>query len=372
MESEQEKIKLAFILMPFDTSFDGIYKDLIVPVLESVGYEISRADTFVDQQNILKDIVTSIDKADLIVAELTTLNPNVFYELGIAHGLNKPTVLLTQSIEKVPFDLRSYRIIVYSTQYDEIKKLQEPLREIATRAKGGSISFSNPVSDFAPSLQMRESKDIQSDVKENGDENKIDKEISRNYNFETEIKRVLKEHREQIEKIVEITNSTHQQITKQVILLDLAKKGSADRKNQAAQKIEKDLDGQLIPTLSSKLNEFRSLWEPLVENTINLISAADTEVAENKKVMEAIASTMSEFQTAFSKSLVRAHSTLDSISQMNGMSSGLNTSITRMGARISALIEELAVGESYAARMQNLINQQLELDREGIGNNTSA
>ncbi len=155
--AENEKELFAFVIMPFEPEFDNIYADLMVPALESAGYEVRRADSAIDQQNILKDIVYSIDRADLIIAELTSLNPNVLYELGIAHGLLKPTVLLTQTIEDVPFDLRSYRMIVYSTRYDEVKELKDQLRKIAQEFKEGLISFGNPVSDFAPSiLQARE------------------------------------------------------------------------------------------------------------------------------------------------------------------------------------------------------------------------
>src|SRR5207248_8991106 len=107
----------AFVLMPFDAEFNTIYEELIAPALEEAGYLVQRADSFLDQQNILMDVVRGIDQATLVVAELTSLNPNVLYELGVAHGLKKPTVLLAQDIAEVPFDLRSYRIISYSTRF---------------------------------------------------------------------------------------------------------------------------------------------------------------------------------------------------------------------------------------------------------------
>lgn len=69
--------------MPFDKEFDEVYTDLIKPAFGAVGYNVKRADDIVSQQNILKDIVRSIAKADLIIADLTSLNANVFYELGM-------------------------------------------------------------------------------------------------------------------------------------------------------------------------------------------------------------------------------------------------------------------------------------------------
>lgn len=147
MTDMTEKLK-AFVLMPFEAEFKPIYEDLIKPALEDAGYDVARADSFFDQQNILCDIIRGITTANLIIADLTTLNPNVLYELGICHGLRIPTILLAQSIEDVPFDLRSYKIQVYSTRFDQVHKLKNALKEIAERSKRKEITFGSPIIDF--------------------------------------------------------------------------------------------------------------------------------------------------------------------------------------------------------------------------------
>lgn len=149
MENDKER-PLAFVIMPYTHEFTGHYTNIIKPALEEAGYEVSRADTDLDQQNILRKIIKGITRAKLIVAELTTLNPNVLYELGLSHGLGAPTVILAQSIEEVPFDLRSYDVQIYSTHYIEVKKLKEKLKEIGARHLSGELNFGNPVTDFAP------------------------------------------------------------------------------------------------------------------------------------------------------------------------------------------------------------------------------
>ncbi len=148
---EQKGSRRAFVLMPFETEFNQIYSQLIKPALEDEGFEVLRADSTLDQQNILRTIVHNIDIADLVIAELTTSNPNVFYELGIAHGLKKSVVLLSQELGEVPFDLRSYKIVTYSTRFNEVHELQDRLREIARASREGLASFGSPVKDFAPS-----------------------------------------------------------------------------------------------------------------------------------------------------------------------------------------------------------------------------
>jgi nucleoside 2-deoxyribosyltransferase len=62
---------------------------------------------------IFEDIKRPIAEAKIVVAEITAPNQNVFYELGYAHALNKPTILLAQRGKELPFDIRSYRVIFY-------------------------------------------------------------------------------------------------------------------------------------------------------------------------------------------------------------------------------------------------------------------
>lgn len=140
----------AFVIMPFDPEFTSIYSQLIKPALEEAGYSVFRADSFVDQQNIFRDIVRGISEASLVVAEITTLNPNVLYELGICHGLGIPTIQIAQSLDEVPFDLRPYRMILYSTRFDKVEELKSALMEIGSRHLRKEIAFGSPVSDFLP------------------------------------------------------------------------------------------------------------------------------------------------------------------------------------------------------------------------------
>ncbi len=140
----------AFVIMPLDEVLKPVYELLIRPILEEEGFAVERADDIESQQNILKDILNNIRSSDLIVADLTDLNPNVFYELGIAHAFRRNVLLLTQTIEEVPFDLRPYRLLEYSTHFAKIEEAKEKLRSFAQRCRVGSIDFGSPVTDFVP------------------------------------------------------------------------------------------------------------------------------------------------------------------------------------------------------------------------------
>ena len=138
----------AFLIMPFDEEFDAVHTGFIKPVLEGAGFSVDRADDIESQQNILRDVLEKIDHSNLIVADLTGANPNVFYELGLAHALKKPVILITQSIADVPFDLKSYRLLEYSTHFGRIGKAKELLTSYAEGFARGTIKFGSPVTDF--------------------------------------------------------------------------------------------------------------------------------------------------------------------------------------------------------------------------------
>lgn len=109
--------RLAFVLMPFTDELTEIYTTLIKPTVESYGFGLvcKRADDIKSNRAIMQDIWKSVCEARLIVADLTGLNPNVMYELGVAHTLGKETVLIYRKDEniKFPFDLAHIRRIEY-------------------------------------------------------------------------------------------------------------------------------------------------------------------------------------------------------------------------------------------------------------------
>jgi hypothetical protein len=113
--------KFVFVLMPFSESFDDIYQVGIKPACELAGAYCERIDEQIFQESILTRLYNQISKADLVVADMTGRNPNVFYETGYAHALNKKVILLTQTANDIPFDLKHYPHIVYSGKIAVLK-----------------------------------------------------------------------------------------------------------------------------------------------------------------------------------------------------------------------------------------------------------
>lgn len=118
--------KYCFVIMPFAKSYNKIYNK-IKTVLEDNGRVCVRADEIYQTKEILNIIFEHMHRAELIIADLTDKNPNVFYELGYAHSMDKNTILLTQNIDDVPFDLRNRQLIEYTNSESGLKKLSEAI-----------------------------------------------------------------------------------------------------------------------------------------------------------------------------------------------------------------------------------------------------
>lgn len=106
--------QLVFVLSPFEEPFNTIYEDHLRTAVESIqGLSCQRADDIYDNRPIIEDIWRYTNEARILIAELTGRNPNVFYETGIAHTVGKEVILIAQSMDDVPFDLKHLRCIVY-------------------------------------------------------------------------------------------------------------------------------------------------------------------------------------------------------------------------------------------------------------------
>lgn len=100
------------VMMPFSSDFNNVYT-AIQHAAEQNGMTCARADNIWEEHAIIQDVVNLIVRANVVVCDCTGKNPNVFYEIGIAHTLGKEVILLTQHQDDVPFDLRHLRYIRY-------------------------------------------------------------------------------------------------------------------------------------------------------------------------------------------------------------------------------------------------------------------
>ena len=109
----REFLDTCFVMMPFGPWNDTYYKEIYISAIKEAGFEPVRGDEIFSSGSVVEQIWEQIDKAKVLLADLTGKNPNVFYELGLAHAARKPVVFTSGALDDVPFDLRHLRVIIY-------------------------------------------------------------------------------------------------------------------------------------------------------------------------------------------------------------------------------------------------------------------
>ena len=128
----------AFVVMQFTEPFDSLYAEVIRPVCEELQFDAYRADDVFRPGLILQDIIAGLVESDVIIAEITPTNANVFYELGYAHARNTPTVLLARRNGTLPFDISGHRVIFYDDSIRGKPEVETALRRHLSSILGGS------------------------------------------------------------------------------------------------------------------------------------------------------------------------------------------------------------------------------------------
>lgn len=368
MNQEPEKTFRAFILMPFDPEFDAVYNDLIKPALEEVDYDVKRADSIFNQQNILKDIVRGIAEADLVVADLTSLNANVFYELGISHTMQRPTVLLTQSSEDIPFDLRSYRVILYSTHFNEAPQLSQKLKEAGEKAKSGKLGFGNPVADFLPKMRGVKFPPVtkaERAVMETEGERKIETEEEEKgiLDFVVDSKKSMKDINECMERMTKATKEIGENMQRRTAEVQKIAKsglpGTAFRVRNIATATAMDMI-QHAKKLEEEQPKLHKAWGSLDENISGLVHTARIHTKKDKEAILKFRSSVDGLRSGIRNALKGVQGYRKAVVNMKGISQDINRASKRTVRILDLLISDLEGADSYCTKFLTLLSEKIE------------
>jgi hypothetical protein len=119
---------LVSAMMPFHPNFTPVYSAL-QQVADACGLRCRRADDIWENPAVIQDVVSLIDKSRVVICDCTGRNPNVFYEIGIAHTLGREVILITQSADDIPFDLRHLRYVQYLNNGEGLTHLKARLQQ---------------------------------------------------------------------------------------------------------------------------------------------------------------------------------------------------------------------------------------------------
>ena len=156
-----------FVIQPFDEANDKRYEEVYKPALEDAAVTPYRVDRDPSVAVPIDSIEDNIREADIFLADITTHNPNVWYELGFASATGRPVVMICDSVAfaKLPFDVQHRHVVKYSTSSPaDFKRLRTDVTSrIVARLK--HVKLSAPVRDAGAAEELsrklsREAEDI--------------------------------------------------------------------------------------------------------------------------------------------------------------------------------------------------------------------
>jgi hypothetical protein len=136
----------AFAVMQFSEPYNEVYSEVIKEVCRRYEVKAVRADEIYGPGIIIGDVVQQITDSQLVIADITALNANVFFEVGYALALNKPIILLAKRGTSIPFDVQAFRILFYDDSIAGKAKLEEGLRNHLKAILGTDIISSSRTS----------------------------------------------------------------------------------------------------------------------------------------------------------------------------------------------------------------------------------
>lgn len=163
MPIKKQPAKLCYVIMPFsktktctEDEWTDIFESIINPAVEGagLGYRCLRSEATTG--NIIKKVVNSLYQANVVIADLTDQNPNVFYELGVRHTLKKRTIMIAQRRKDIPSDLHGYASHPYKWKTTQQKgELTKKLRRLLQHIEEDTDRSDNPVADFLHERSIR-------------------------------------------------------------------------------------------------------------------------------------------------------------------------------------------------------------------------
>lgn len=166
-DKQPEPQKICFVIAPIGEAnsverlrSDQVFRHMISPVVKEFDYKPERADLLSSPGMITNQIMDYLFKSELVVADLTDHNPNVFYELALRHAFAKPVIPILKEGQKIPFDNNQVRTLFYDhNDLDSVEACKQGLRDHIKVIEGGDTKFSNPVTNTVELEKLKESAD---------------------------------------------------------------------------------------------------------------------------------------------------------------------------------------------------------------------
>lgn len=313
-----------FVIMPFQEEFFEMYEMLKIEF--SKEYEFTNAGEEGNQQNILRDIIEPIYKADVVIADLTGLNPNVMYELGIAHTFNKKTIIITKDdLSKLPFDLKQYRAKDYSTHFKKFAELIDYLKINMDGAVKGTVSYSNPVKDFMTLAGLENTNQFQEkgiELEEDTDKGFLDflAEIEENANS-------LSEEIDSLNEEIKIMSDGVSKSAEEIERVNQAGGNSVASFVRKESKKAARYISEFATKLRSHNQKIETLWDEVENNTLGLLENKYANQEGNQESLIGYLCSLKAMRVAITESNSSVEELKDSMNDNIGIERSMNQAI---------------------------------------------
>lgn len=274
----------------------------------------------------MRDIVEPIYKADVVIADLTGLNPNVMYELGIAHTFNKKTIVITKDdLSKLPFDLKQYRAKDYSTHFKKFAELIDYLKINMEGAVKGTVSYSNPVKDFMTLAGLENTNQFQEkgiELEEDTDKGFLD--------FLAEIEENANSLSEEIDSLNEEIKIMSDGVSKSAEEIERVNKAGGNGVASFVRKESKEV-ARYISEFAMKLRthnqKIEILWDEVENNTLGLLENKYANQEGNQESLIGYLCSLKGMSVAITESNSSVEELKDSMNDNIGLERSMNQAI---------------------------------------------
>ena len=349
--------KKVFVIMPFQDEFLEMYEMLKNEFYD--GYEFTNAGDEGNQQNIMSDIIAPIYNSDIVIADLSNLNPNVMYELGIAHSFNKKTIIITKDdLSSLPFDLKQYRAKNYSVHFKKFAELIEYLNVNMEGAVNDSVSYSNPVKDFLSLHKLEEKKyfmDPPLKLEDDTDKGFLD--------FIADIEENIDAFSTDIQQMTVEMETMSEGVAKSGKEIERVNQNGGNSTSSFVRKEERKA-AKFIDDFANKLQThnktMEELWDKIEINTLGLLENNFATHEDNKKSLIEFLTSLLEMQ----KSIYESNESVEELKQTMNDNIGIERT---MNQAIRFCVEDLSTYIENTQRMAISIDKIIDKSKFIVG-----
>lgn len=347
----------ATVLLPAEGEFAQISSDLVVPALTEAGLRPVSPSQAVDKPKTVFSLIDSIKRSSVVVVDVTGLDAFILYALGLAHGLEKPTVLLTQEISELPFDLRSYNVVPYSTRLDEIGRLKDDLRKVLLEFAEKDHSLATPVTDIlGPRLK---SPNVENDQAEAEDE------APGIYDLLPSSIRAMEELGADTVVFGNLTEALGSAVQAQTAEIESAKArggpGALGRTMLSVRTVTAHVD-EYADQVAEIAPKFEAQWSEFFNSAMGWLELVDLESQEDREAAIEYAGHLADLRETMLGSAHHVEGFRGAVVGLRErrLSKDLGRSLSRVEKLLRAWIEQVLTGASQLERMRALLLERLE------------